>query len=48
MKSTFVSTYSNYLPVVLRDPKTTAVDVKYEIQHSHISLLLPDRSRALQ
>ena len=29
--------------VVLRDPKTIPIDVEYEIQHSHISLLVADR-----
>ena len=43
MKSTSVSTCWNYPPVALRDPKTAPIDVEYEIQHSHISLLIAGR-----
>ena len=45
MKSTFISTCWNYPPVVMRNPKTT-IDVEYEIQQSHISLLIPNHSHA--
>ena len=48
MKSTSVSTCSNYPIIVLRDPKTTPINVEYEIQHSHISLLLPNHLRMSQ
>ena len=45
-KSTSFSTCWNYPPVVLRDAKTTPIDVEYEIQHSHISLFVADGSCA--
>ena len=38
--------YSASIGVVLRDPKTTPIDVEYEIQHSHISFLIPDHLRS--
>ena len=40
MKSTHVAIGWNYPPVVLMYPKTIPIDVEYEMQHSHISLLV--------